>query len=417
MPPRPGLPPGSRPASPLGSSPLVRLRSGKDRSLLRRHPWLYAGAISDEGIKLIERLPSGYPVQVCDAKGQFLAWACGSPHSSIRLRVWSFQQQAPDASLIRERVSRAFARRQRLLALSSARRMVFGEADGLPGLIVDQYAQQVVLQILSAGADYFRGHIVEAIHAQGIDAIYERSDAAGAKREGLAGGQAVLCGPEPEAMIEVHEHGLRFLVDVRHGHKTGFYIDQRDNRALVVELLRDMAAPRVLNCFCYTGGFSLAAWRAGAAEVISIDSSGAALEQARRQQSLNGFEQGGGRWWEANVFEALSALQSEGEQFDLIVLDPPKFAPSSQHVDRAARAYKEINLKALALLRPGGYLLSFSCSGAISLDLFQKILAGAVTDAGVDAQLLRRLAAGMDHPMSMAHPEGEYLKGLLLQRV
>lgn len=398
-----------------GTPARVKLRSGKDRSLLRRHPWLYAGAISEEGIKLIEQLPSGYPVQVCDAKGQFLAWACGSPRSSIRLRVWSFHQQAPDASLIRERVSRAFARRQSLLAHSNARRMVFGEADGLPGLIVDQYAQQVVLQCLSAGADYFRGQIVEAIQAQGMDAIYERSDAAGAKREGLAGGQAVLLGPEPEALIEVHEHGLRFLVDVRHGHKTGFYIDQRDNRALVADLLSGMAAPRVLNCFCYTGGFSLAAWRAGAAEVISIDSSEAALEQARWQQSLNGLEHCNGRWWESNVFAALSALQ--GERFDLIVLDPPKFAPSSQHVDRAARAYKEINLKALALLRPGGYLLSFSCSGAISLDLFQKIMAGAVIDAGVDAQLLRRLAAGMDHPMSMAHPEGEYLKGLLLQRV
>ena len=403
---------------PADSALRVLLRAGKERSLQRRHPWLYAGAISDEGLKLIDRLPSGHPVQVCAASGQFLAWACGSPHSSIRLRVWSFdQQRPPDARLIDERIAQAFARRQSLLAQSNARRMVFGEADGLPGLIVDLYDQQAVVQVLSAGADYFRPAIVEAIKAQGIAAIYERSDAAGAKREGLSGGQAVLLGAEPAPLIEIREHGLRFLVDVRHGHKTGFYIDQRDNRALLADLIKGVNAARVLNCFCYTGGFSLAAWGAGAAEVISIDSSEVALQQAREQQNLNGFEASRGRWWEANVFEALGHLQREGERFDLIVLDPPKFAPSAQHVDRAARAYKEINLKALALLRPGGYLLSFSCSGAISLDLFQKIVAAAVTDAGVDAQLLRRLAAGVDHPMSMAHPEGEYLKGLLLQRV
>jgi len=397
---------------------LLRLRPGKERSLLRRHPWLYPGAISDEGIKLIERLPSGHPIAVCDAKGQFLAWACGSPRSSIRLRAWSFQEkEPPDAALIAKRVAQAFARRRAILEQSNARRMVFAEADGLPGLIVDLYDEQTVVQILSAGADYFRAAIVDAIKAQGINAIYERSDAAGAQREGLNAGQAVLHGAEPAPLISIHEHGLRFFVDVRQGHKTGFYIDQRDNRALIADLIKAMDAPRVLNCFCYTGGFSLAAWAAGAAEVISVDSSESALEHARKQQSLNNLQDRQGRWWEANVFEALAGLQREGERFDLIVLDPPKFAPSSQHVDRAARAYKEINLKALTLLRPGGYLLSFSCSGAISLDLFQKILAGAVIDAGVDAQLLRRLAAGVDHPMSMVHPEGEYLKGLLLQRV
>ena len=401
-----------------GSAPVVRLKSGKERSVQRRHPWLYAGAISEEGIKLIGQLPVGQPVKVCDAKGQFLAWGCGSPSSSIRLRLWGFDSGQPiDETLIHKRIAQAFARRDRLLSASNARRMVFGEADGLPGLIVDQYAEQAVVQMLSAGADYFRDAIVESMRALGIGAIFERSDAAGAQREGLAGAQGVLYGPEPDALIHIHEHGLRFMVDVRHGHKTGFYIDQRDNRALVAELLRSMHAPRVLNCFCYTGGFSMAAWSGGAAEVISVDSSEAALAQAKQHQVLNGFEACQARWWEANVFEALSNLLREGQSFDLIVLDPPKFAPSVQHIDRAARAYKEINLKALGLLRPGGFLLSFSCSGAVSLDLFQKILAGAVIDAGIDAQLLQRLAAGCDHPMSMVHPEGEYLKGLLLQRV
>jgi len=384
----------------------------------RRHPWLYAGAIADEGLKLIDSLPSGCPVQVCDAKGDFLGWACTSPRSSIRLRFWSFRlDEPPGPALIAQRIGQAFARRQPLLASSNARRMVFGEADGLPGLIVDLYAEQAVVQLLSAGADYFREAIVEAMAEQGIAAIYERSDAAGAQREGLSGGQAVLLGEEPASLVEIHEHGLRFLVDVRQGHKTGFYIDQRDNRALVKELVRSQALQRVLNCFCYTGGFSLAAWAGGATAVISVDSSAPALEQAQRQQALNQMHEREGRWWEANVFEALSHLRRESEAFDLIVLDPPKFAPSAQHVDRAARAYKDINLKALALLRPGGFLLSFSCSGAISVDLFQKIVAGAVSDAAIDAQLLRRLSAGTDHPMSMAHPEGEYLKGLLLQRV
>jgi 23S rRNA (cytosine1962-C5)-methyltransferase len=207
---------------------------------------------------------------------------------------------------------------------------------------------------------------------------------------------------------------VRYAVDIAGGHKTGFYLDQRENRALVGA---HAAGRRVLNCFCYTGGFTLAALRGGAASALSVDSSAAALEIARRNQQLNGLPDAQCEWREANVFDVLKQLSAEGRQFDLIVLDPPKFSPSPQHVDRAARAYKEINLKALGLLAAGGLLFTFSCSGAIDVDLFQKIVAGAVFDAGVDAQMLRRLQAGADHPMLMTHPEGEYLKGLMLMRL
>jgi 23S rRNA (cytosine1962-C5)-methyltransferase len=213
--------------------------------------------------------------------------------------------------------------------------------------------------------------------------------------------------------VPVVEHGVRYRVDVIGGHKTGFYIDQRDNRALVGE---HAAGRRVLNCFCYTGGFTLAARHGGATEATSIDSSAEALALAAANERENGFAEPS-TWLQANVFDALKSMLAEGRTYDLIVLDPPKFAPSAQHVDRAARAYKEINLKALRLLAPGGLLFTFSCSGAITVDLFQKIVAGAVFDARVDAQMLRRLEAGLDHPMSMTHPEGEYLKGLMLRRM
>ena len=271
------------------------------------------------------------------------------------------------------------------------------------------------------GVDAQRDILSAALaEATGLGDVYERSDSATRKREGLEPASGVLRGAEPPELVPVTEHGVAYRVDVRRGHKTGFYIDQRDNRLRVQALTRRLAAtsaPRVLNCFCYTGGFSLAAARGGAGSVLSIDSSADALALARENWRRNGFAAEAVEWREADVFEALRALQRAGEQFDLIVLDPPKFASSHHHVDRAARAYKDINLNALRLLAPGGYLATFSCSGAIDVDLFQKIVAGAVADARVDCQMLQRLAAGEDHPLSMAHPEGEYLKGLLLRRI
>jgi 23S rRNA (cytosine1962-C5)-methyltransferase len=348
----------------------------------------------------------GDTVCVRSSAGAFLAWAAYSPRSRIRARAWSFTEA--------ERIDAAWIEAR----LADAVRLVFGEGDRLPGLVVDRYRDTLVVQFLSAGVERWRDVIVAAlVRITGCGVVYERSDASGRQREGLTEREGVLHGSAPAAAVEIDELGVRYLVDVVAGHKTGFYLDQRDNRALVAA---HASGRSVLNCFCYTGGFSLAALRGGARSVLSVDSSGDALAMARRNQQLNDLEalpHERCEWREADVFETLKRFVAEDRRFDLIVLDPPKFAPSAHHVDRAARAYKEINLKALRLLAPGGLLFTFSCSGAIGVDLFQKIVAGAVFDAGVEAQMLRRLQAGLDHPMLMTHPEGEYLKGLMLMRI
>jgi 23S rRNA (cytosine1962-C5)-methyltransferase len=389
----------------------IVLRPGKERSLLHRHPWLYPGSIA----RIEGRPTSGELVRVESSEGRFLAWGAYSPSSTLRARMWSFEESdRPDEAWFHERLTEAIARRRPLVARSDALRLVFGEADRLPGLIVDRYGEQLVVQFLSAGIEARRATLLAALPGlTGCANIYERSDAATRSREGLEPREGVLAGSAPPKAIEVSEDGVRYQVDVIRGHKTGFYIDQRDNRAL---LARWAAGRTLLNCFCYTGGFTLAALKAGAREAWSIDSSADALERARSQQHLNGLE-APSHWIEADVFDTLKAMLVEGRRFDLIVLDPPKFAPSSQHVDRAARAYKQLNMHALRLLAPSGRLLTFSCSGAVSVELFQKIVAGAVFDARVDVQMVGRLQAGEDHPVLMTHPEGEYLKGLLLQRI
>lgn len=391
------------------TEPTLHLKPGKEKSLLRRHPWIYANAIE----RASGAPASGDTVRVLAADGRFLAWAAFSPTSALRARAWSFtQEERPDEAFIAARVAAAVARREGLQRETDAIRLVFGEADALPGLVVDRYRDQLVVQFLAAGVEHWRDVIVAALlRVTGCEAVFERSDAAAREREGLASREGVLHGEMP-APVAIIEHGVRYEVDVITGHKTGFYIDQRDSRRLVGEHAHGR---RVLNCFCYTGGFTLAARLGGAIEAVSVDSSAEALAAAARNEQLNGLAPS--TWLQANVFDALKNFLAEGRQFDLIVLDPPKFAPSVQHLDRAARAYKEINLKALRLLAPGGLLFTFSCSGAVSVDLFQKIVAGAVFDARTDMQMLRRLAAGVDHPMSMTHPEGEYLKGLMLRRM
>jgi len=394
------------------------LRPGKEKSLLRRHPWVYASAVA----RLEGDPASGATIEVHSADGRFLAWAAYSPASTIRARAWSFSESARvDAGMLAERVRVSVSRRAAISQETSAVRLVFGEADGLPGLIVDRYAGQLVTQFQSAGVDAWRELLIAAlIEASGCAAIFDRSDGATRAREGLGPSTGVLVGDEPPARIEVVECGLRFLVDVRRGHKTGYYIDQRDNRRLARGLVERQAqcgrAVRALNCFCYTGGFSIAMLAGGAEHVHSIDSSADALRLAEEHARINGITPEKCRWEEADVFTALRALRNEGTQFDVIVLDPPKFASSHHHVDRAARAYKDINLNALRLLAPGGSLLTFSCSGAIDSDLFQKIVAGAVIDAGVDTWMVARLGAGADHPLLMTVPESEYLKGLHLVR-
>lgn len=397
----------------------LTLKPGKEKSLLRRHPWIYATGIA----RVDGRCEAGSTVTLRGADGRFLAKAAYSPHSQIRARVWTFDENEPvDHAMIKRRVAAAVAHRRQWVSDTDAVRLVFGEADRLPGLVVDYYGAsrgaeraQLVCQFNAAGVEQWKDAIVQALVKEtGCPNVYERSDAAVREREGLPLVTGVLAGAEPDPGLSVTEHGVRYYVDVRNGHKTGFYVDQRDNRRLV----GDLSAERdVLNCFCYTGGFSLAALRGGARSVISIDSSGEALKIAADNVTLNGFDAARATWMDADVFKSLRQFRAEGRQFDLIVLDPPKFAPSAQHIDRAARAYKEINLVGMQLLRPGGLLFTYSCSGAIDPELFQKIVAGAATDARADARILRRLSAGTDHPMLAAFPEGEYLKGLLLERV
>jgi 23S rRNA (cytosine1962-C5)-methyltransferase len=399
------------------------LKAGKERSLLRRHPWVYAAAVAR-----IEGEPApGALLAVRASDRRFLAWAAYSPGSLLRARCWSFDEtERIDGAALRARVAAAVARRAPLRAATDARRLVYGEADGLPGLVADQYGEQLVVQVQAAGVEAHRDALLDALcEASGCTSVFDRSDPALREREGLAaGGGGVLRGRAPPALLAIEEHGVRYQVDVRRGHKTGFYIDQRDNRHALAALVREFVrrhgrGPRVLNCFCYTGGFSLAAACAGAAQVDSVDSSADALALARANATLNGLDRAGGpalAWHDADVFEHLRALRERGARYDIVVLDPPKFATNQHQVERAARAYKDINLGALRLLDPGGWLLTFSCSGAVEADLFQKIVAGALFDAGGDAWLRARLAAGADHPARMTLPEGEYLKGLLLER-
>ncbi|MHB9840742.1 class I SAM-dependent rRNA methyltransferase [Paraburkholderia terrae] len=395
----------------------VTLKPSKEKSLLRRHPWVYANAID----RVDGKPAAGATVLVRAHDGRFLARAAYSPHSQIRARVWSFDESEPvDHAFFKRRVQGALAHRQSMVRNTGATRLIFGEADGLPGLIVDYYIQdddskrgQIVCQFMAAGVEAWKDAIVQAlIGATGCPNVYERSDVSIREKEGLEQTVGVLAGDAPPETLIASENGVRYHVDVRNGHKTGFYVDQRDNRALVQELSKDRD---VLNCFCYTGGFSLAALKGGAKRVVSIDSSGEALALAQANVTANGFDAERATWLDADAFKTLRRLYDDGERFDLIVLDPPKFAPSREHVDRAARAYKDINLTGLKLLRPGGLLFTYSCSGAIDAELFQKIVAGAAADARVDARILKRLGAGVDHPLLTAFPEGEYLKGLLLQ--
>lgn len=386
------------------------LKAGREKSLLRRHPWIFSGAIAR-----VEGSPqSGDTVQIVAADGRALAVAAFNPQSSISARVWAWDGNAAiDPAFFRDRIAAAMRMRE-ALALDTAEsgvRLLHGESDGLPGLIVDRYADVVVMQISSAGCERWRDAIADALQQlTGARAIYERSDADVLELEGLPPRTGLVRGALDSTVVGIREGGIRFNVDIERGHKTGFYLDQRDNRARVGRLA---AGKAVLNCFCYTGGFSLHALAGGAQSVLSVDSSAEALAQARSQVLLNALPEERCEWADADVFQLLRKLRDQGRQFDLIVLDPPKFAPTAASAERAARGYKDINLLGFKLLRPGGLLATFSCSGGVSAELFRKIVAGAALDAGVDAQLLEQFHAAADHPVSLAFPEGEYLKGLL----
>ena len=389
----------------------IRLRAGKERSLLRRHPWIFESAIARG------TADAGETVRVESFDGAFLAWAAFSPVSKIRARAWSFDEtQRIDAAFLEATCRRAVNARSRLDIQSDAMRLVHGESDGLPGLIVDRYGDTLVAQFLSSGAERWKAVLVNALlAATGLDKLYERSDASGRVREGLPEVSGWLRGEGPTDLI-LCEHDWKLGLSIASGHKTGFYLDQRDSRQKFAQTTRRLKFQRVLNCYCYTGGFTVAALSAGAAHVTSIDSSAPALAQAAANVALNGFDASRTTFLDADVNASLRQFDAQGQTFDAIVLDPPKFAPTVAHAERAARAYKDINRLAFKILAPGGVLFTYSCSGGISADLFHKIVASAGIDAGVDGYIVERMGGAPDHPMTVNFPEGEYLKGLQVMR-
>jgi 23S rRNA (cytosine1962-C5)-methyltransferase len=390
---------------------IIRLREGKERSLLRHHPWVFQGSV-ERG-----KADPGETVRVESAEGKFLCWGAFSPSSMIRVRAWTFDEaERVDHAFFKRRIARALALRARLPIESDGVRLVHGEADGLPGLIVDRYGDVLSAQFLSAGMERWRDALADILlAATGCTRLYERSDSGVRALEGLEPRAGWLRGEGPTE-LSIREHDWRLNLDVAEGHKTGFYLDQRDNRAQFARWVRHFGLQRVLNCYCYTGGFSVAALAGGAQQVVSVDSSAPALDKARANVALNGFDAARHEALDADVNAFLRQQLQAGATFDAIVLDPPKFAPTASHAERAARAYKDVNRLALKLLAPGGLLLTFSCSGGVGAELFHKIVAGAAADAGVDGAILQRLEGAPDHPTTLVFPEGEYLKGLAVLR-
>lgn len=408
--------------------PSVILSPGREKPLLRRHPWVFSGAVDR-----VEGDPApGATVGIRSSGGDLLGWGAWSPRSQIRVRVWTFPgtasgggepppgpQDAPlpgsAEAFFRDRLRTAVALRRDLADREDldAYRLVNAESDGLPGLIVDRYGSVAVCQLLSAGPDAWREAVAAALaDLPGVEGVWERSDADARGKEGLEPRTGALAGAEPPDPVEIREGPCRYLVDVREGHKTGFYLDQRESREAVAAFAPEA---RTLNCFSYTGAFGIRALAAGARSLTNVEASAAALELGRRNVALNGLDASRVDDVEGNAFGELRRLRKAGRRFDLIVLDPPRFADSRSRVEAAARGYKDINLQAFHLLEPGGALFTFSCSGHVGAELFQKIVADAAVDAGREGRIVRRLAQGPDHPVGLGFPEGEYLKGVVVR--
>jgi 23S rRNA (cytosine1962-C5)-methyltransferase len=402
--------------------PAILLKPGREKSLLRRHPWIFSGAIQHVDGEPI----SGATVDLLSSNQQFLARASYSPTSQIRARVWTFEDEAVDEAFFRKRIRSAIQSRETWTPRhahsgraavkldTDSYRLIYAESDNLPGLIVDRYDDVLILQSLTAGSEFWKETQADLLLEEtGLSTIYERSDADVRELERLEPKVGLLRGNLSSFIFPIIEHNLKFNVNLHSGHKTGFYLDQRANRLRVRELAKDKD---VLDCFCYTGGFTVNALAGGAKSVLAIDSSTDALALAKQNVELNDLSIEKTDFLEGDVFQLLRKFRDENRSFDMIILDPPKFAPTAAHAERAARGYKDINLLAFKLLRPGGMLVTFSCSGGVDAALFQKIIAGAALDAGVEAQIVEHLAQGPDHPISVYFPEGAYLKGLVCLR-
>ncbi|MCK2181930.1 23S rRNA (cytosine(1962)-C(5))-methyltransferase RlmI [Hafnia paralvei] len=384
------------------------LAKGREKSLLRRHPWVFSGAVT----RVEGNAVSGETIDVCDFQGKWLARAAFSPQSQIRARVWTFdQQESVDRDFFINRLQTAQQWRTLLAKRDdlTGYRLIAGESDGMPGITIDRFQNFIVLQLLSAGAEYQRANLVAALqHCYPECAIYDRSDVAVRKKEGLPLTQGSVVGEEPPALLPIREHGMQILVDIKEGHKTGFYLDQRDSR---LAARRFAANAKVLNCFSYTGAFAVSALMGGCEHVISVDTSQAALDVARQNVELNQLDLSKAEFVRDDVFQLLRKYRDEGRKFDLIIMDPPKFVENKSQLAGACRGYKDINMLALNLLSSGGILLSFSCSGLMPIELFQKILADAALDASRDVQFIEQYRQAADHPVIASYPEGLYLKG------
>ena len=391
----------------------LRLKPNREKSVKRKHPWIFSGAI-----QAVEGNPGiGETVKVISSEGEDLGYGAYSPHSSIRVRMWNFdpQQEIDDICIeSKMRIAIILRNSQNLFdSYNNSCRLINAESDGLPGLIVDMYADLLVIQLLSAGPERWKDTIIRnLISLTGKEKIFERSDVEVRKLEGLPLRKEMLSGERPEGPIEIIENGKRFLVDVVNGQKTGFYLDQRDNRQAIKKYTTNR---QVLNCFSYSGAFTVYALEGGAQLVTSIESSQEAIVLAIKNVDINDFPESKTSWINGDVFKELRILRDKGLSFDMVILDPPKFAPTIAQVRSASRGYKDINLLAFKLLNPGGILVTFSCSGGIDRLLFQKIIAGAALDANVDAKILEHLSQGADHPVALNFPEGAYLKGLVCQ--
>lgn len=391
----------------------IILHESRDKSLKRKHPWIFSKAIKE----VVNEPSNGADINIYDCNNNFLAVAAYSPNSQIRARVWSFNKDEKiDKDFFKAKILKVYEARKLMLEVTamSACRIIAAESDSIPGLIVDMYNNYLVLEVLSAGTEFHLKEIVAALREVFPEHnIYERSDVEVRKKEGLELRKGVIFGENPPTEIEITENeNMKLLVDIENGHKTGYYLDQRDNRAALAKYCKGKS---VLNCFSYTGGFSLYALKGRALKVANVDVSQRALDTAKRNIVLNHLDPGRVKFIKEDVFKFLRNEKAKNNKYDVIVLDPPKFAESRGQLDKACRGYKDINMLAASIINPGGYLMTYSCSGHMTPDLFQKVVADAILDANREGQIVEYLQQASDHPISTAYPEGLYLKGLVVR--